>query len=63
MYRALNNTYLNNGKIKKTEAQLKGCLAKIGYDTEFEANVIGSKQRQGAYKCLYCSHWHLTSKV
>lgn len=40
----------------------RSCSEKRKYDHEGQANREAFKQHMRAYKCKYCSGWHLTSK-
>ncbi len=61
IYKATNNVLLNSG-LKHSKKKLRGCLSKVGYDTEFEAEVTSARRHMNYYKCNYCPHYHLTSK-
>jgi hypothetical protein len=61
MYKRTNNAIINSQKDIDPK-RMRGCLSKVGYDTEFEAEVNGAKRRLYHYKCLYCPHYHLTRK-
>lgn len=65
IYKKSNNAIINDLKQHGTPpsyGRMKGCLAKIGYDSEFEAQVMAAQHGLTEYKCNYCSHWHLTSQ-
>jgi hypothetical protein len=62
LQRAENNRRLNNAKIPKSDRQLKGCLSKMGYDSEWEAEHAAAIRNLRAYDCPDCAHYHLTSK-
>lgn len=63
VYRRVNNNILHSAKKGEISAKrIKGCLGKVGFDTEFEAEVVGAKLRKRTYKCKYCPHYHHTSK-
>jgi len=61
IYKKLNNI-IKSARKDIDQKELRGCLNKIGYDTEFEADVAAAKHGLRSYKCLYCPHYHLTSQ-
>jgi hypothetical protein len=64
IYKAANNSIINSqGKSAIHGKRMRGCLSKAGYDSQFEAEVTAAKRNLRAYKCLYCPHYHLTSRV
>jgi hypothetical protein len=49
-----------NSRVKRT--RLSACLRKVRYATFTEAADRGRADRQRAYRCDKCRHYHLTSR-
>jgi hypothetical protein len=73
IYRSGVNQSYNSSKegqeALKDQRRVRMCLSKVGYDTEFEAQVMAAHssarphaKKLRVYKCSYCNHYHLTSK-
>lgn len=62
LYEKTNKMVMQAKGIKQDDPIYRMCLSKIGYDTEFEAEIMAAKHDLRAYRCNHCPHWHLTSQ-